>query len=90
MATTGRITEVTRAYRESQNNILLPTFFHFCPSKEQHDNFAIATAVERALNWESEEQDMVLALPLARFRTLDMSPELWPQVSICKMRGLVL
>lgn len=69
-------------------NILLPTYFHCSFSKEQNEHLAIATAFERALNGELRDYDVILALPLACFGTLDMSPVLsGPQVSICKMRG---
>lgn len=58
----ARITEVTKVYRESQNLIFcsLPPFFFISP-ESKNEKFAIATAVQIALNCVSWETDVILA-----------------------------
>lgn len=88
----ARITEVTKVYRESQNLIFcsLPPFFFYL-SREQKwkicHSYCSANSTELCElgDWCDPGQS------LACFGAVDLWPELsGPQVSICKMRGLVL
>lgn len=56
-------------------NILLLVFFHCSLSNEPRENGALSYTAIRLLNWEFGDHDVVWALQLTCFRTVDVSPD---------------